>query len=173
MAKFDADDNFLMDWGQAPADPQNPGPNEFQTVHSIAVSPDGRIYVLDRGHARMQVFDANGTFLDMWPLTSPHWGNQGTLMANHLITVDGDIWVGDAPTNRLLKFDLEGNHLYSWGAPGLQAGRLACSHGITTDQDGNLFVADCFAGRVQKFEPIPGADPSKMVGQILREYPID
>ena len=173
VAKFDPDDNFLMDWGQAPADPQNPGPNEFQTVHSIAISPDGRIYVLDRGHSRMQVFDENGTFLDMWPLTSPHWGNQGTLMANHLITTDGYIWVGDAPTNRLLKFDLEGNHLYSWGAPGIQAGRLACSHGITTDQDGNLFVADCFAGRVQKFEPIPGADPSRMVGQILRQYPIE
>ena len=48
-----------------------------------------------------------------------------------------------------------------------------CSHGITTDQDGNLFIADCFAGRVQKFEPIPGVDASKLVGQILREYPIE
>ena len=27
--------------------------------------------------------------------------------------------------------------------------------------------------KLQKFEPIPGADPSKMVGQILREYPIE
>ena len=44
---------------------------------------------------------------------------------------------------------------------------------MTTDQDGNLYIADCFAGRVQKFEPIPGADPSKIAGQILREYPVD
>ena len=49
----------------------------------------------------------------------------------------------------------------------------ACSHGITTDQEGSLYLVDCFTGRVQKFEPIPGADPEKMVGQILREYPID
>ncbi len=173
VAKFDADDNFLMDWGEPVADRADPQPNEFQTVHSIAISEDRRIFVLDRGNARMQVFDEDGTFLDMWPLTSPHWGNQGTLMANHLVTTDGYIWVGDAPTSRLLKFDLEGNFLYSWGAPGIQAGRLACSHGITTDQDGNLFVADCFAGRVQKFVPIPGVDMSKVVGQILREYPID
>ena len=159
-----------MDWGSAPADPRNPGPSEFRTPHSIAISADRRVFVVDRGHARMQVFDENGNFLDMWPLTSPHWpDNQGTLMVNHLITTDQYIWVGDAPTNRLMKFDLEGNHLYSWGAPGLQPGRLACSHGITTDQEGNLFIADCFAGRVQKFEPVAGADPDKLVGQILRE----
>ncbi len=172
VAKFDADDNFIMDWGSPPADPDNPGPNEFRTVHSIAISADRRIFVVDRGHARMQVFDENGTFLDMWPLTSPHWpDSQNTLMANHLISTDQNIWVGDAPTNRLIKFDLDGNYLYSWGAPGLPAGRLACSHGITTDQDGNLYLADCFAGRVQKFEPIAGADPAKLVGQIVREYP--
>jgi hypothetical protein len=56
--------------------------------------------------------------------------------------VDQDIWMGDAPTNRLIKFDLDGNYLYSWGAPGVQPGRLACSHGITTDQEGNLYLAD-------------------------------
>ena len=173
IAKFDAEGNFLMDWGQAPEDPQNPGPSEFNNPHSIAISADRRIFVIDRGHARMQVFDENGVFLDIWPLKSPHWpDNQGTLMANHLITTEGHIWVGDAPTNRLIKFDLEGNYLYSWGAPGTPAGRIACSHGITTDQDGNLYLADCFMGRVQKFEPIPGADPDKLVGQILREYPV-
>ena len=174
VAKFDPDGNFLMDWGSEPADPDFPGPGEFDNPHSVAISADRRVYVVDRGHARMQVFDENGNFLDMWPLTSPYWpDSQGTLMVNHLIDTDGYIWVGDTSTSRILKFDLEGNHLYSWGAPGPQAGRLSCSHGITTDQDGNLYLADCFAGRVQKFEPIPGADPAKMVGQILREYPVN
>ena len=55
----------------------------------------------------------------MWPLRSPHWpASQGTLMVNHFIDDKGFIWVGDAPTNRILKFDLNGNFLYSWGAPG-------------------------------------------------------
>ena len=172
VAKFDPDGNFIMDWGQEPVDRANPGPGEFNNPHSIAISADRRLFVVDRGHARMQVFDEDGNFLDMWPLTSPHWDNQGTLMANHLVTTDGYIWVGDAPTNRMLKFDLEGNFLYSWGAPGTPAGRIACSHGITTDQDGNLYLADCFMGRVQKFTPIEGADPAKLVGQIPREYPV-
>jgi hypothetical protein len=91
-------------------------------------------------------------------------------MVNHLIDHTGHIWVGDAPTSRMLKFDLNGNYLYSWGAPGGQAGRLNCSHGITTDQLGNLYLADCFAGRVQKFEPVPGAPAEQMVGQIKRTW---
>jgi hypothetical protein len=173
VAKFDANNKFIMDWGQPPKDPKNPGPNEFNTVHSIAISADRRLFVVDRGpgHERMQVFDENGKFLDMWTLRSPHWpANQNTLMVNHLLDQNGFIWVGDAPTARILKFDLKGNFLYGWGAPGPQAGRLNCSHGITTDQLGNLYLADCFAGRVQKFEPIPGADRQKLVGQILRTW---
>src|SRR5512145_30685 len=147
------------------------GPDEWNTVHSIAISADRRLFVVDRGHQRMQVFDENGKFLDMWPLRSPHWpSNQGTLMVNHFIDQAGFIWVGDAPTARILKFDQKGNFLYSWGAPGGQPGRLGCSHGITTDQLGNLYLADCFTGRVQKFEPIPNADPEKMAGQILRTW---
>jgi len=171
VAKFDAKDNFLMDWGQPPKDPKNPGPNEFNTVHSIAISADRRLFVVDRGHQRMQVFDVNGKFLDMWPLRSPDWpASQTTLMVNHFIDDKGFIWVGDAFTNRILKFDLNGNFLYSWGAQGSQPGRLFCSHGMSTDQLGNLYVADCFAGRIQKFEPVPGADPKKIAGQILRTW---
>ena len=171
VAKFDANDKFIMDWGGPPKDPKNPGPNEWNTVHSIAISADRRLFVVDRGHQRMQVFDENGKFLDMWTLRSPNWpANQATLMVNHLIDDKGFIWVGDAPTSRMLKFDLNGNHLYSWGAPGGQAGRLGCSHGITTDQLGNLYLADCFMGRVQKFEPIPGAPAEKLVGQIQRTW---
>jgi DNA-binding beta-propeller fold protein YncE len=171
VVKYDANDNFIMDWGGPPKDPKNPGPNEWNTVHSIAISADRRLFVIDRGHARMQVFDENGKFLDMWTLKSPHWpANQPTLMVNHFIDDKGFIWVGDAPTSRILKFDLNGNFLYGWGAPGPQTGRLNCSHGITTDQLGNLYLADCFAGRLQKFEPIPGADPDKIAGQILRTW---
>ena len=38
VAKFDKDGKFLMDWGATPKDPANPGPNEWNTVHSIAIS---------------------------------------------------------------------------------------------------------------------------------------
>ena len=171
VAKYDKNDNFVKDWGDAPKDPQHPGPNEFNTVHSIAISKDGRLFVVDRGHERMQVFDTDGNFITMWSLRSPHWpASQRTLVTSHFIDDKGFIWAGDGGTNRILKFDLDGNFLYGWGAPGPQPGRFGCLHGLTTDQLGNLYVADCSAGRVQKFEPIEGADPNKVAGQILRTW---
>lgn len=41
---------------------------------------------------------------------------------------------------------------------------------MTTDQDGNLDVADCFSGRVQKFTRNPMPDRRRSCGQIL-QYP--
>jgi hypothetical protein len=78
VAKFDRNDKFLMDWGSAPKNPSQPGPSEFNTPHSIAISADRRVFVVDRGHQRMQVFDENGKFLDMWPLRSPTWPAAGS-----------------------------------------------------------------------------------------------
>ena len=66
VAKYDPDDNFIMDWGQEPADPDNPGPNEFDTVHAITISADRLLYVSDRAHGRIQVFDEDGTFQFMF-----------------------------------------------------------------------------------------------------------
>jgi hypothetical protein len=41
-------------------------------------------------------------------------------------------------------------------------------HEISTDQDGNLYVAEVFNGRAQKFAPKKGADPKKLMGQQMR-----
>ena len=164
VAKFDKDGKFLMDWGGPPKDPKNPGPNEFNTVHSIAISKDRRLFVVDRGHRRIQVFDENGKFLDMWKTgvrSSPY---------AHLISTDQFLWISDGGTQRIVKYDLNGHYLYGWGGPGGQPGQFNGPHSITVDQEGNLYLAEVFNGRVQKFHPKPGADPAKMVGQELR-YP--
>jgi DNA-binding beta-propeller fold protein YncE len=162
VAKFDKDGKFLLDWGTEPKDPKNPGPNEFNTVHSISITKDRRIFVADRGHHRMQVFDENGKFLDMFVLgmrSSPYF---------HMVTADQTLWVSDGGTQRFLKYDLNGNYKYGWGGPGPQLGQFAGPHQFTVDQEGNLYVAEVFNGRVVKFKPKPGADPAKMVGQELR-----
>jgi hypothetical protein len=162
VAKFDRDGKFLLDWGSAPKDPKNPGPNEWNTVHSIAISEDRRLFVVDRGHRRFQIFDENGKFLDMFETglrSSPYY---------HFISTDGNLWVSDGGTQRILKYDLNGNYLYGWGAPGRLEGQFQGPHQMTTDQQGNLYVAEVFNGRMQKFRPKPGADPAKIVGQEPR-----
>lgn len=165
VAKFDKDGKFIKDWGGPPKDPANPGPNEFNTVHSIQISRDGRLFVVDRGHRRFQVFDLDGKFLDMFTTgvrSSPY---------AHLITTDQMLWVADGGTMRVLKYDLKGNFLYGWGGLGGQPGQLNGPHSLSVDQEGNLYLAEVFGGRVQKYRPKPGADKSKLVGQELR-YPV-
>jgi hypothetical protein len=165
VAKFDKDGTFLMDWGGPPKDPKNPGPNEFDTVHSIQISADRRLFVVDRTHRRFQVFDENGKFLDMFTTgvrSSPY---------THLITTDQFLWFADGGTNRIVKYDLSGHYLYGWGGPGGQPGQFNGPHSMTVDQDGNLYLAEVFNGRVSKYRPKPGADPAKLVGQEQRYKP--
>jgi hypothetical protein len=165
VAKFDKDGKFIRDWGGPPKDPKNPGPNEFNTVHSIQISKDRRLFVVDRGHRRIQIFDENGKFLDMFTTgvrSSPY---------AHLITTDQMLWVSDGGTMRVLKYDLNGKYLYGWGGPGGYQGGLNGPHSLTVDQEGNLYLAEVFNGRVQKFRPKKGADPAKLVGQENRYKP--
>jgi hypothetical protein len=170
VAKYGPDDQFIMDWGREPADPDNPGPYEFDTVHAIAISRDRLLYVSDRAHARIQVFDENGNFQFMFP-TGPR-GSSLPYAVEIMTEPSGQefIWIADGGTGRMLKYDLQGNFLYAFGLPGNEYGQFNGPHSITTDQDGNLYVAEVFAGRVQKFVPRPGADPAKLVGQQLRQW---
>ena len=162
VAKFDKDGKFLLDWGTPPKDPKNPQPNEFNTVHSIQISNDRRLFVVDRGHRRFQVFDENGKFLDMFTT------GRYSMPYAHLITTDQSLWIADGGTNRIVKYDLNGKYQYGWGMAGGRPGEFNGPHSITVDQDGNLYLAEVFNGRVQKFRPKQGADPAKLVGQEHR-----
>ncbi len=169
VAKFDKDGKFIKDWGSAPKDPKNPGPNEWDTVHSIAISKDRRLFVADRQHERIQVFDEDGKFLKMFSLREDHWPAAAHSLPYYImITDDQFLWMGDGGTQRIVKYDLDGNYLFSWGQPGGQPGQLWGPHQMTVDQEGNFFVAEVQNGRIQRFEPKPNADPSQLIGQEFR-----
>jgi hypothetical protein len=78
------------------------------------------------------------------------------------------LWIVDGGTDRVLKYDLTGKYLYGWGTPGPYPGQFRGGHALTVDQAGNLYIAEVFAGRVQKFRPKTGADPAKLIGQEKR-----
>ena len=42
------------------------GPDEFRTLHAIAIDNAGRIFVEDRSNNRLQIFDQEGEFLAQW-----------------------------------------------------------------------------------------------------------
>ena len=165
VAKFDRDGKFLMDWGRPPVDPNKPGPNEFWSVHSIGISRDRRLFVADREHHRMQVFDENGKFLEMWPT-----GHDSAILA-HIVTQDDYVWVSDWTTDRLIKYDLNGRYILDIGGHGPQPGQFDGVHQISVDQERNLYVTEVQNDRSQKFRPKPDADPAKIVGPPVGGWP--
>lgn len=164
VVKFDKNGKFLLAWGKPkPAGSAKPGPGEFHTVHGIAIDNKRRVYVSDRSHSRIQIFDENGKYLDEWPnIRQPY----------HLyMAADQHLWVADGVSNKILKYDLTGKLLESWGTYGQFPGGLWGTHQISVDQEGNLYTAEVFNGRAQKFRPRKGIDRTRLVGQPLRYQP--
>ena len=160
VAKFDKDGKFLMDWGS-----EGTGPGQFNTVHSVAIAKDRRVFVSDRSNSRIQVFDENGKFIDQWPnIRSPYYVH---------MSKDQYLWVADGVTQKIVKYDLNGKMLYGWGTAGGDLGYLNGEHQISVDEEGNLYSASVFNGRVTKFRPKAGADPTHLVGPELRYPPTD
>jgi len=61
IIKFNSRGEYLMEWGES-----GDGPGQFNQPHSLAMDSQGRLFVADRANNRIQIFDQNGRFLDMW-----------------------------------------------------------------------------------------------------------
>jgi hypothetical protein len=162
VAKFDKDGKFLLDWGMRGEPGGNEKrPNYMNNVHGVAVDVEtGRVFVNDRNNHRVQIFDENGKYLSEWSITQRP-------SSIHLIQIgqDRNIIAYDQGTQKMLKYDLEGHLLYSWGTVADLPGSLWGVHGISTDQEGNLYTAGVNSGRFNKFTPRAGANPAYMVGK--------
>jgi hypothetical protein len=155
VVKFDKNGKFLMAWGT-----KGSGPGQFDLPHSIAIDAKRRIYVADRSNSRIQIFDENGKYIDQWPdIRSPY---------DIVMTADQHLWVADGVTNKFLKYDLNGKLLYSWGTYGSFPGAFWGVHEFSLDSDGNLYAAETFGGRTQKYRPRRGADPATLIGQPFK-----
>ena len=122
-----------------------------------------RVFVNDRGNRRIQVFDDNGKFLDQWSVGAPP-------ADIHLIFIDGSrsLWAFDRASSKMIKYDLNGNFMYSWGTWGEFAGGMWGVHGFSSDSDGNFYVAEVDNGGAQKYTPRKGANPAMLVGKPIR-----
>jgi len=155
VAKFDGNGKFLLTWGT-----RGTGPSQFNTPHSITIDRNRRVYVSDRANNRIQVFDENGKWLDAFPnIQQPY---------NIRISDDQFLWVFSGPLDKMLKYDLDGHLLYAWGTHGTTPGFFWAVHEFGADADGNLYTAEVFGGRSQKFRPRAAADPT----HIYRPQPL-
>ena len=155
VVKFNKDGKFLLAWGQRGEAGRETRPGYFNTVHGIAIDANRRVYVVDRANSRIQIFDENGNYLDEWrDMARPYY---------IWISKDQHLFVSDGNTQKIAKFDLNGNLEYSWGTFGAFPGGFWGVHQFSVDSEGSLYTADVHVGRVQKFRPKRGADPARLV----------
>jgi NHL repeat-containing protein len=161
VAKFDKDGTFLLDFGMAGESGKETRPGYMNNVHGVAVDLETRrVFVNDRDNHRVQIFDENGKYLSEWKIAvSPS--------SLHLVQIGADrtLVTFDRNTHKMLKYDLDGRLLYAWGTVGDFPGTVWGVHGLSTDQEGNLYVAEVDAGRFQKFSPRQGANPAYLIGK--------
>ena len=132
--------NFLRD----PSDPSS-------AIGGIAVAPDGTAYVADSANARVQVFDAMGTF-------QRQWGRFGSSDGQFLepidvaIAPDGSVLVVDDQRDDIQRFTETGTFIDSIGGHGTGPGQMNFTGGISVGSDGTIYNADWDNRRVQAFD---------------------
>lgn len=148
VLKFDAAGRYEFEWGGKGAEP-----GKFNLPHGIAVDERGRIFVCDRSNARLQVFDARGTFLAEWK--GPELGRPyGVSVAadGHVFIVDGGDQSKTKPDHsKAVELDAGGKVVASFGSFGTEPGQFRMSHDIAVGGDGSVYVAEGAGKRVQKF----------------------
>ena len=131
--RFTPDGELVDSWGA----PGKTAPGEFHVPHGVWVHTDGRVFVADRENNRMQIFDAEGNFLEQW-----------TDLARPCdIYIDDDLAVYVPELDGFMSIlDIEGNVLARWGSPS-DAGWGNGAHAVWVDSHGDIYVNQNLAGQ--------------------------
>ena len=138
VVKFAKNGKFIKAWGK-----RGVKDSEFNTPHSVVVDKSGRLLVADRENFRIQIFDQDGKFLQKWGHVGSPWG-----LALH---GDNTLFMSDGYNNRILKLDLDGRIVGSFGSHGKLPGELELPHQMTVDSRGAVYVGEITNWRAQKF----------------------
>src|SRR5215467_10577261 len=130
---------------------------EFSSPTGIALDKDGNMYVADTDNHSIQKFDKTGKFLARWGAEPSAQEGSFYYPRGLAIGPDDVLYVADSGNNRVQRFDLEGNLMQTWGKFGMawrgaDIGRFDVPWGLTTDQEGSLYVSDTSNARIQKFK---------------------
>lgn len=140
--KYSADGRHLLSWGD-----YGTGPGEFNLPHSVCTDSAGKVYVADRENHRIQIFDADGAYLDQWNNMHRPCG----------LCIHGDVvYVGQLPSHLAVNesypnigacvsvHDLSGRQLARIGEPhaGLGPGQYTAPHGIAVDSHADVYVGE-------------------------------
>jgi DNA-binding beta-propeller fold protein YncE len=137
VLKFDRDGRFIKSWGG-----KGKEPGQFDVAHGIAIDGKGLLWVMDRENQRIEVFDADGTFVREQKYKglpcSVAFARDEAFMVNGF-------------AGQLLRLDLAGQVLAATGKPGTALGEFGEAHFLAISPRGDLYVADSVNGALTKY----------------------
>lgn len=140
IVRLDRNGKFVAAWGR-----KGSGEGEFNLPHSLVVDRRGRVLVADRENARIQVFTADGRFLEQWRDVGYPYGLA--------LTPDDRLIVTDGRSHHVSVHDLTGKRIVRFGAPGRKPGELDLPHLAAVDGHGAVYICEVNGKRVQRFLP--------------------
>ena len=139
---FDTNLNFISCFGS-----KGYGEDEFHSPSDLAIDGAGNLYVAHWVNNCIQVFSQNGTFLRT---VGRQVFGSGGLSGPQGIHVDHDwVYVTECNSYRVSVFTTSGEFITSFGNRGGEEGGYPS--GITTDEDGYVYVCDTIKNCIQVF----------------------
>ena len=126
-------------------------PGEFGGASNVALDKDGNVYVTDTMNNRVEIFDAEGTYISEF---GKHGDGPGYFARPKGIAVDSDghIWVADEYQDRVQVFNRDGELLtYIGDVHGNGLGQFKALVGIAIDKQNRVFTTEQYPGRMQMF----------------------
>lgn len=124
----------------------------FSFVSDIAVSSDGRVFVLDGTFNRVKTYGADGTFIKEFG-----YGTLNQPMALAIDEVNGRLIVTDQKSYKVRIYSLSNySLLYSFGTVqtngNVVGGQFNFLQGVAVDRNGKIYVVDSGPDRIQVFD---------------------
>jgi sugar lactone lactonase YvrE len=135
-------------------------PQNMSLPVGITTDSKGAVYVADFQANKILKFDQTGQLLNFWGTTGD---GPGEFNGPTGVAVDnkGNVYIADENNQRIQKFDASGQFLLEWGTPGSGEGQfgqingrgeiLGGPAGLVLDYQNNVYVADPYNFRIQKF----------------------
>jgi len=157
IAVFDLDSFKLLKYFGEIKDKAGDRTGALTNPNSIAIDPDGLLYITDAIVSRIVVFDTEGNFVRAWGKRGDGPGMFGR-PKGIAIDSDGHVYVADSQTNRMQVFSSEGKPLVMFAGPGWGPGQFMLMGGVAIDSHNRIVAVDMTPARIQVFHYITDAE---------------
>ena len=125
--------------------------------NSIAIDPDGLLYITDAIVPRVFVYDTDGNFVRVWGKRGDGPGMFGR-PKGIAIDADGHVYVADSLTPRVQVFSPEGKPLLAFSSRGWGPGQFMLMAGLAIDSQNRIIAVDQIPPRFEMFRYITDAE---------------